>query len=282
MINLGAQMRRPVDFNHKAAEPISSAFHAHTRYEIYYFHEGKCNYVIGPQVYSLQPGDLIIMHGMTMHSPNPAPSYPYIRSMCHFEPQFLMQYMNQASMSPLLKPFEELRNYRLHTGSYRIEVENVLEEMGRLYDASNRLRYERFLLRFFDLLYIISDLCRQPMLSGYVPSSEKERHVQGVIEYIEKHFTEDISMADIERELHISKHYLARLFKEWTGTTIFNFLYNRRINQAKTLFIINDQLTVSEAAEQVGFKHLPHFSRVFRKSEGCPPDVYRKRIRMRE
>lgn len=271
---------RPVDFNYKADQHLDASFHTHVRHEIYYFHEGKCNYVIGPHVYALQPGDLIIMHGMTMHAPNLDRRFPYVRSICHFETPFLAEYMNPSYIMPLLKPFEELRNYRIHTGSTQREIESVLAEMNRLYEASSdeNGKYERFLLRFIDLLYVINDLCHKPMQNTYIPSSEKERHVQRIIDYIENHYSEDITLDGLEQELHLSKHYLARIFKEWTGTTIFHFLYHRRINQAKTLFSMKEHLSVSDAAKHVGFKHLAHFSRVFKQFEGCSPDHYRKKL----
>jgi AraC-like DNA-binding protein len=269
---------KPVDLTYRRQGNPDMSFHSHPFYEIYYFHEGRCNYVIGPHVYSLQPGDLIVMHGMTLHTPNPDDRMPYIRTIVHFEQQFIHEYMNRTYTVPLMKPFEELRNARLPAGAWRGEVESVLADMNRLYDRSDDFKYERFLLRFVDLLYLVSELARKPLNDAYVPSSERERHVQRVIEYIEAHYAEDVSMEGMERELHVSRHYLARVFKEWTGTTVFQFLYHRRINQAKTLFMLENDLSVSEVGARVGFKHLPHFSRVFKQSEGCPPEQYRKRV----
>ncbi|MCI3920131.1 AraC family transcriptional regulator [Paenibacillus sp. TRM 82003] len=269
---------KPVEFVHRVSDYPRMAFHSHPYYEIFFFHEGRCNYVIGPHVYSLQPGDLIVMHGMTLHRPNPDPRQPYVRSIIHFYPEFLHEYMNRSYIVPLMKPFEELRNYRLHVGSRKDEIEAQLAELARWSRSPGEFGYERFLLRFIDLLYMVNELCRQPLDQAYTPSSEREKHVQRVIEYIEAHYAEELSMEELERELHVSRHYLARSFKEWTGSTVFQFLYHRRINQAKTLFLVENDLSVSEVGARVGFKHLPHFSRVFKQWEGCPPEQYRKRV----
>lgn len=40
----------------------SDGFHSHPHYEIYYFHDGECTYIIGDRVYNLEPGDLVLMH----------------------------------------------------------------------------------------------------------------------------------------------------------------------------------------------------------------------------
>ena len=148
--------------------------------------------------------------------------------------------------------------------------------MDIYYKADGESAYGRFLLRFIDLLYVIGDLCRRPIDHAQLTRGDREIHVQRVIEYIEAHYTEDVTMEKMERDLHVSRHYLSRLFKEWTGWTIFQFLYQRRINQAKTLFFLENDLSVTEVAERVGFKHLSHFSRVFKKLEGVPPEAYRK------
>lgn len=269
---------KPVELIYQNRKELSMPFHSHPFYEIYYFHEGRCNYVIGPNVYSLRPGDLILMHGMTLHMPNPDPNLPYVRSMIHFQPEFMHEHIGRSYAHLLLKPFEELRNYRIQTGDYKEEVEARLSEMARWYHSDREYAYERFLLRFVDFLYLVNELVRNPLDTAEPPSTEREKHVQRVIEYIEAHYAEDLSLADLENALHISRHYLSRLFKEWTGATIFQYLYHRRINQAKTLFLIDSKLSVTEVGVRVGFKHLPHFSRVFKQAEGCSPEQYKKRI----
>jgi len=271
-------MMKPVKLNYRSNQDISMTFHSHPFYEIYYFHEGRCNYIIGPHVYSLQPGDLIVMHGMTLHMPNPDRRVPYVRSMIHFHPEFVHEFMHRSLTVPLLKPFEELRNYRIQVGPRREEAEEKLAEMAKWYASNEEHAYERFLLRFIDFLYLVNELCRKPMDTADALGSERERHVQRVIDYIEAHYAEDLTMDDLEQNLHLSKHYLSRVFKEWTGTTVFQYVYHRRINQAKTLFLIDNRLSVTEVGARVGFKHLPHFSRVFKQSEGCSPEQYRRTL----
>jgi AraC-like DNA-binding protein len=276
----GSLAMRPIELGYRRDQNPAMTFHSHPYYELFFFHSGRCNYVIGPNVYTLQPGDLILMHGMTLHTPNPDMREPYVRSMIHFQPEYLHGFLRQAYLAPLLKPFEELRNYRLQTGARKDEVERLLADMAALYDAPGPHAYDRFLLRFADLLCVVSELCQAPMAAdaGEAVRSDRERHVQRVIDYIEAHYAEDFAMEDLERELHVSRHYLARVFKAWTGWTVFQFLYHRRINQAKTLFLLDGGLSVSEASERVGFKHLSHFSRVFKQWEGCAPEQYRRRL----
>ncbi|MBB6673390.1 helix-turn-helix transcriptional regulator [Cohnella nanjingensis] len=270
------------------------SYHSHPFYEIYYFHEGLCTYLIGDKLMTLAPGDLILMHGMTLHCPNPAPHVPYIRTTIHFDPAYLRTLVPASISESLLQPFEELRNARLPlSGVARAEAERMLADMGGLYEqakmqteaetkdqtgeAASPYAYERFALRFIELLYLIKGWCGTSM-DERLHRSERERHIQRVISFLEAHYHEPVTLERVADALHLSKTYLSNLFKEVTGTTVFQFLYNRRINQAKIQFKLTPHLSVTEVAQSVGFAHLAHFSRQFKAAIGCTPEAYRRRM----
>ncbi|MFD0715946.1 AraC family transcriptional regulator [Paenibacillus sp. GCM10027626] len=278
-----AEWEKPIDLGYRADSimPIAQ-FHSHSFYEIYYFQAGECTYLIGDQLMTLRPGDLILMHGMTLHCPNSSPHVPYIRSIIHFDPAFLYQVLQKGTASLLLKPFEELRNIRLSLGeAEQAQFEKLLSEMNELQQRdhlfSASMICDRFTFRFFDLLELIRGWCTAPV-NASEHSSLKERHVQNVVSYLEEHYTEELTLDQIAGALHLTKPYLSNLFKEVTGTTVFKYLYNRRINQAKILFRLEPERSVSDVSRMVGFLHLAHFSRLFKAAVGCSPEVYRKQL----
>lgn len=122
----------------------------------------------------------------------------------------------------------------------------------------------RLLLAFVDLLHFVYDR-RQTLLNEKreLPS-DKEKTVQEIVELLERMYTDDdLDMESLQRELHLSKSYLAKIFKEVTGATIFEYVYRKRINEAKILFLLQPELAVTEVGFRLGFKHLAHFSRLF-------------------
>ncbi|MFC5649617.1 AraC family transcriptional regulator [Paenibacillus solisilvae] len=284
---LTMQWEQPIDLMYRDIRPMPGAqFHSHAFYEIYYFQEGECNYLIGDKLMTLHPGDLILMHGMTLHCPNPSPSRPYIRSIIHFDPAYAHKILQPEPAAVLLKPFEELRNIRISLSAQdQLEMEKLLKEMSSLYEQRNDdnrvvalTAYDRFTLRFFELLHIIRGWCREP-IRDREHRSHKEQHVQSVITYLEDHYEKDVTLDDIAAALHLTKPYLSNLFKEVTGTTVFKYLYNRRINQAKMLFRLEPERSVSDVCSVVGFQHLAHFSRLFKATVGTSPESYRKTIK---
>lgn len=105
--------------------PINN-FHSHHEYEIYYFCGGECKYLINNRIYDLQPGDIILLDGLTLHKPNPRDVSTYTRSMLHFSPTWLQELMTVLGVPNLLAPFQNLNNCLLRTGN---------DESGQFVDA---------------------------------------------------------------------------------------------------------------------------------------------------
>lgn len=266
-----------LDYCYRSDTPIEPIFHSHTRYEVYYFHEGKCNYLIGDSIYHMAPGDLIIMYGMTLHCPKADPSVPYIRSIVHFDPGLVKPYAELSRAVDPLEPFQQLKNYRLRLGGEdKAEVERILQLMHKHQLRCDPIGENRLQLAFVDLLYFICGLCAQPLKERREFSSDKEASVQQIITWLEGSYKEDLHMEQLEAQLHMSKSYLSKLFKEVTGVTIFNYMYRRRINEAKMMFMLEPDLSVTEASFRLGFKHLAHFSRLFKQYAGMTPEQFKR------
>jgi AraC-like DNA-binding protein len=273
----GFDHKAMIDFTYRADNPIEPIFHSHSFYEVYYFHQGRCNYLIGDKIYALAPGDLILMYGMTLHCPKIDPSVPYIRSIVHFEPAVLAPFLGHPQAVNVLQPFKELRNHRLSlTGDDRNEVERILAFMNEQQSRGDRIGANRIMLAFADLLYVIYEHCLQPLSGRNEQPSEKEKTVQAIVSYLETNYAEELHLDHLQEHLHLSKYYLAKLFKEVTGVTVFDFIYRHRINQARILFLLDPKISVTEVCFRSGFKHLAHFSRLFKQYVGIPPGKYKR------
>lgn len=90
-------------------------YHSHHEYEIYFFCGGECKYLINNRIYELQPGDITLLDGMTLHKPNPVES-SNTRSMLHFSPTWVTEIISTLGIPYLLDPFKKLNNCLLRTG----------------------------------------------------------------------------------------------------------------------------------------------------------------------
>ena len=105
------------------------------------------------------------------------------------------------------------------------------------------------------------------------------QRMRGVIErainFMEKHYDEDISLDQIARAAYLSTYHFCRLFKKQVGTTCNKYLSILRIERAKELLKETD-LPVTEISFKAGFNYLTHFERVFKRLEGMTPSAYRQ------
>lgn len=271
-------LQQPLRLSYRYNHNYQMDIHSHPLYEIYYFHEGRCNFIIGSQIHVLQPGDLILMHGLTLHSSNPDPRVEYVRSNIHFDPVHIRSLLNQCVLTNAFQPIDKLGNLLIHLGvEQQGEMDSLLRRMLHFRSQDDESSAYRFLLAFLDLLYFIYPLCLNSHQQQQNSVSNKELHVQRMITYLGQYYAEDLDMDILKREMFLNKTYLSKIFKEVTGMTIFYYLKKLRLNQANILFLLQPQLSVSEVCFKVGFKQISHFSRLFKQEFSCTPEEYRKK-----
>lgn len=107
-------------------------------------------------------------------------------------------------------------------------------------------------------------------------SSGQDEHVLGrILDYVYEHYVNDISYADIARELCYSESYLRHIFKAQTNKTIKQFVMELRLSHAANLLLSSDY-SITEIAILAGFNDSNHFSAVFHKHFGVAPKQYRR------
>jgi len=104
-------------------------------------------------------------------------------------------------------------------------------------------------------------------------SPEKDDIVEKVKQYIDLHFTENLSLYEIAGHFHLNPNYLSELFGKKTGHTYKSYLTGKRMEKAKKLLLQNVKLY--EVCHSVGYEDIRHFSRAFTKVVGVKPSSFR-------
>lgn len=95
-----------------------------------------------------------------------------------------------------------------------------------------------------------------------------------VLDYIDSHYTEELTLDNIADFSGFSKYHFTRLFKQYTDSTFYDYLIYRRIKAAEEL-LANPELSITEIALQSGFSSISTFNRIFKQKKGCTPSEYR-------
>ena len=97
------------------------------------------------------------------------------------------------------------------------------------------------------------------------------------LNYIDSHFNEKITLADIAEKLDLNPCYLATLFKKEKGETFGSYLLHMRIQTAQAL-LIRTEHSYSQIALSLAFCSQSHFTRTFKKETGYTPKEYRMKF----
>lgn len=108
-----------------------------------------------------------------------------------------------------------------------------------------------------------------------VPMDNNAITVQKMIEYIYKHFNEEIILDDIAIFGNISRSQCAKIFKKYTNLSPMVFLNKHRLEVSLNL-LRSTTKSVAEIAQNCGFFDQSYFNRLFLREYGCTPLVYRK------
>jgi AraC family transcriptional regulator len=96
-----------------------------------------------------------------------------------------------------------------------------------------------------------------------------------VVEFIEQHLAEDVSLAALAALADLSLYHFARLFKQSFGAPPHRYHMVRRMERARGL-LQRPELSVTEIGIQIGFRETSSFTRAFRKFTGLTPTEYRR------
>lgn len=106
-------------------------------------------------------------------------------------------------------------------------------------------------------------------------SQQEARPILEAKRYMQQHYQEALRLEDVSSVVGFNATYFSVLFKNETGQNFMDYLTELRINKSKELLCM-DKLSVQDVAEQVGYRDLKYFSRLFKKITGVSPSDYRK------
>lgn len=116
------------------------------------------------------------------------------------------------------------------------------------------------------------------MGNGRLPKKSTDyKSIVRVIQYIDDNFSQTIKLAELSRLANMSATKLKKLFRQFTGCTITEYILSKKTDYASHLLADSD-LSIEELAKKVGFDTVAGFSTSFKKQTSIPPSEYRKQI----
>lgn len=248
--------------------------HSHTFYEIYYLVEGERVYFMNGNVTTVSKGELMFINPNDLHSTASSEAVPeFQRILVNFSHEFVKQADDEVAA---LLPLDRSRLIRLPVNEQPIIEDILLKMLNEAEKQSpNYISYIRSLL--IELVILINRISHSDDQSmNYAhPMHHK---ISEIALFMNRHFDEPLTLEQMAKQFYISPSYLSRIFKKLTGFHFREYLQVVRIREAQKLLAETTE-SVQRISEQVGFEHIAHFNKTFKKLTSTTPLRYRKQNR---
>ena len=254
-----------------------SYLHQTPRFMMYYFIHVSGNIKIEGKHYDIHDGDIIILNPQEMFCCSIDGNKFHERIVLHIEETLLKNFPEDCSS--LLSPFlhrekgvsnqisaDDVKKYRLDTS-----VKAALAYAQKGTTSGEILT----LCKITELLSELCDITEKEPEKKTIPTTDNPT-VNKILDYLNSHFAEEITLEKIAQNFVIDKSYLSHLFKEYVGISVWNYVIFRRISFFNGL--INKGMNIEEASIRSGFNNYSNFFRLYKKHTGITPTEYKKQV----
>ena len=246
--------------------------HSHAFYELLYCcNDCGAEYLVGPDRYRLQRGDIVFVPPGVSHRPLLPDEMrePYQRYVLWLSQRFLDGFLAQFAPGGNQTVYGTL----LRTGSSKWE--GVLGEFFRrgVHEAeSRRAGWQAAVVgNTISLLTLLGRSIQER--SASVLQAEKPDLLNRVMAYVEENLAQKISLEDTARHFYVSTSTISQLFRQKMGVSFYRCVTQRRLIAAKEQILMGGNL--EQIARQVGFSDYSTFYRAFRQEYGIGPRQFR-------
>ncbi|MDD4291234.1 MAG: AraC family transcriptional regulator [Clostridia bacterium] len=234
---------------HQLDRNLSFAQHMHNSYEFICCLDGKIEILLENKSYLMEKGDCVLIQPMRIHGYN---THDYSKTyLCVFSQSFIEDFHEKYKN---LQPKQLL----FKVSDYELLIETLNGTENEYLQKSC----------FYKILFAYS----QNEFCAYKVKQLSLSHQ--IIEFIGEHFTENISLKTLGKELGYSYTYLSAAIKNSMGTSFVELLNGYRLNYAKKLLNETD-MNVTEIIYKCGFNSIRCFNRNFRLQCNTTPKSFR-------
>ncbi len=248
------------------------SLHHHDFYECYYFISGDVTYMIEGKSYQLMPGDIILINSKELHQPIiHNREVPYERIVIWLNKNFLNALCTEQAK--LTRCFEDEKKENVIRTDVEAQqsIRAIMNKLLKLETYSGmglELLYRAYVTELLILLnnLLFFNTARHNILF------EKSSLIEEIIDYINTHLEETITIEDLSQQFYLSRFHLLREFKKYSGTTLHKFIVQKKLILSKELIL--QGIPINQVYVQCGFGDYSNFFRAFKNEYGVTPKEF--------
>jgi len=263
--------------HNKGQQHVSSETlpHMHKFFEILILLSGKAGCFIEKNIYTLKPGQLIVIsseeiHKLTVDDVENCESIEIL-----FDPAD--PYFSYLGITDLFHCFiNRPKGERNRIPLSKAQADHILDLINKIEYYTNNIGYGFSALRvtsFIELLVYINSVFIN--ITHQENSSTLPEVLINIMDYVDNNLSSDLSLEFLVNKFYVDKYYLCRIFRKYTGFNLHKYIILKRVLKAKSL--LQEGLSVTDACHTSGFNDYSNFVRTFKKVTNTSPLQYSKK-----
>lgn len=255
----------------------SSVSHWHKDLEFILVKKGAMTYNVNGRLIELNEGSGILVNSYQLHY-----GFSAEHNECEFvcillSPELLQ--VNNWFYQNCIEPFTENSAYPYLYLSRNSWMASIMEKLDSIYDSfgkipTNSLSYFELIKDYFlimKILYENIDIKSQ----NRKPESSDMSSLRSMMTYIEEHYMEHITLADISLAGACCKSKCSLLFKKYLRDTPIAYTTKLRLRKSLST-LLDSNSNIASIAYEYGFSGASYYCETFKKYYGMPPLIYKK------
>lgn len=249
-------------------------YHSHDHYEFYFFIKGSIKIAIEDSVFDVVPYDMFIYPPGYMHSILPLDTKvqsQYERAYFYVSVNFLRR-MSDTDYNLMDCINQAVEQKHFHYSLRKDVFYNLLSQMDVIISNADDTHPAVQMMNRCRMNILLASCCQQLTESKPVPGVQSIARIGQIINYINVHLSDPLTLEALSEQFFISKYHLMHEFKGYTNITVHQYILAKRICAAQLL--LQEGVSAREAAQRSGFADYTVFYRAFRNKVNMSPQAY--------
>lgn len=245
---------------------------------IEYYRKGEAELRIEGNLYEICEGDIVILNPDEMHVSERKDNCYMEKIVLHISETLLSAFGGDRSVffEKIAKKAKGKGNLISSDTAKGLRLSDKISECLALAQENTAEGEVLLCCKTVEVLFIISSLIRNADDIS-TDTSKGNKTVNLIIDYINRHYAEEITLNTLAERFHFSKYYISHLFKDFVGISPGDYLIARKLYVANNL--IRGGASVKEASLLVGFNNYSNFFRLYKKYFNITPQQFKEQLK---
>ena len=254
--------------------------HWHEEMEFIFIESGSGLVRLNREALRVREGDLLIVNRGVLHSMKTDPRHILYYKSIVFDLSYLAGTAGDLCQERLIAPLAANQAEFVHRITPDVSgYDRLMEIFGQIHsclDKKEPYYYVRLKALFYAFFY--------EMLAGnYIITSDHAEQnkslssIKNVLDYINSHYNEPLNAKELAGLSNYSEYYFMKLFRQYTGKTLIEYINDLRLEKSKTILLHSDD-SVTEIALECGFNNTSYYIKKFQQANGISPHKFRKNM----